>query len=62
MHWGTCLCMCAGDEVDADEVVELRPGVVDMRSCLQDAQARSPVLERDFAEAVGKDRTDIDVP
>ena len=54
--------MCPGDEVDTDEFVEGRLGVVDMRSCLQDAQARSPGLERDLAEAVGKDRTDIDVP
>ncbi len=49
-------------QIDLDEFVELRFGVVHMRTCLQDAQARIPGPERELAKAVGEDWTDIDLP
>ena len=49
-------------EIDLDKFVELRFGVVHMRTSLQDAQARRPRLERELTEAVGEDWTNIDLP
>ena len=54
--------MCPGNKIDLDQFVEFRLGVVDVRTSLQDALARTPVLERDLTEAVGEDGADIDLP
>jgi hypothetical protein len=50
------------DQVDLDDFVELRFRIVHVRKSLQYDQARRQGTKREFAEAVGEDRTDVDLP